>query len=538
MYDYVIVGAGSAGCVLANRLSARATSRVALIEAGGPDDKVEIRIPAAFSKLFKTRFDWAFETVPQGELGGRALYWPRGKVLGGSASLNAMMWIRGHRDGYDAWVEAGCPGWGYDDVLPYFHRVERRLGGNPAVPSRRVDRQVCHRVYGEAGPQYVTDLRDPNESTRAFLRACAQDGLGRLADVNLPDNEGFGPAPVTQHRGRRWSAADAYLRPARRRPNLTVLTGAHATRVLFDGRRATGVEYVDAAGARHTVTAAREVVLAAGAVGSPQLLLLSGIGDPDQLREHGIPLVVPSAEVGRNLQDHLAAGVIRSCPKPVTLVGVDRQPRQLARYLLARRGPLTSNVAEAVAFVRTDPALAAPDVELVFAPVPFLDHGLTPPAGHGVTIGVILLRPASRGSLRLASADPFAAPAIDPGYLREPRDLTTLVAGMRRAQRLFSMPALAPYAGSRLLPDGDVITDEDIASFVRDRAETLYHPVGTCRMGEDLDAVVDLELRVRGVDGLRVADASVMPVITHGHTNAPTMMIAERAAELIRPPGR
>ncbi|MQY10164.1 putative GMC-type oxidoreductase [Streptomyces sp. RB5] len=526
MYDYVIVGAGSAGCVLAERLSADGRTRVALLEAGGPDDRREMHIPAAFPKLFKTDADWDFDTVAQSALAGRRLYWPRGRVLGGSSTLNAMMWVRGHRQGYDAWLKAGCPGWGYDDVLPYFHRIENRIGANPAAgPGAR--------VYGEGGPLYVEDLRSPNVTTAAFLDACEHTGLPRLPDANVADNEGCAQTTVSQHRGRRWSAADAWLKPALRRPNLDVRTGAHATRLLFDGRRATGVEYRDEHGETRSVTVRGEILLAAGAVGSPHLLLRSGIGDPGHLAEHGVDVVADAPEVGRNLQDHLSVGVSRHCPRPVTLVGADADVRQLARYFLARRGPLTSTVAEAVAFWRSDPALPAPDVEFVYGPAPFIDHGLEPPAGHGITIGAVLLSPASRGTVRLASADPLAPPDIDPGYLTDPADLAVLAAGVRRAQQLYTAPSLAPYAGDPIEPAAVELTDDELTAFVREQAETLYHPVGTCRMGDDSGAVVDPALRVRGVTGLRVADASVMPLIPHGHTNAPTMMIAERAAELI-----
>ncbi|WP_067458802.1 GMC family oxidoreductase [Actinomadura macra] len=512
-YDYVIVGAGSAGCALAARLSEDASVRVALLEAGGPDDKSEIRVPAAFSKLFKTECDWDYTTVKQPELGGRELYWPRGKVLGGSSSLNAMMWTRGHRDDYDGW---DVPGWAYDDVEPYFRRLEGRVGRNEGG------------VYGTSGPVTISEQRSPNQTTRAFLAACAARGLTRLPELNGPSNEGYAQSPVSQKRGRRWSSADAYLHPAGRRPNLAVVTGAHVSRVLVEDGRAVGVDY---GGER--VTARREVVLSAGAVGSPHLLMLSGIGDPDHLREAGVEPVLDLPEVGRHLQDHLSVAVIRRCPRKVTLTGAESLPN-IIRYLVLRRGPFTSNLGEAVIFTRTDPALTAPDIELIFAPAPFVAHGLTPPTEHGVTVGVVLLRPGSAGRITLASADPADPPAIDPGYLTHEDDLNRLMFGVRYAEELLATEPLKAYVGDCMEPYESAEDDEALARYIRGHSETLYHPTGTCRMGADAGSVVDPSLRVRGIDGLRVADVSVLPQITRGHTNAPAIMIGERAADLIR----
>ncbi|MEV6981234.1 GMC family oxidoreductase N-terminal domain-containing protein [Sphaerisporangium sp. NPDC051017] len=511
-YDYVIVGAGVAGCVLANRLSADPAVRVALLEAGGADRRMEIRVPAAFSKLFKTRHDWNYTTAKQTEMSGRELYWPQGRTLGGSSSINAQMWVRGHRADYDGW---NLPGWSYDEVLPYFRRSERRVGSNRGE------------VYGTGGPLLVSELRDPNETTLAFLSACEEAGMARLEELNGPSNEGFSQTPVLQDRGRRWSAADAYLRPAMSRPNLTVLTAAEARRVLLDGTgRATGVEY----GEGRRVTAGREVIVTAGAVGSPRLLMRSGIGDPDELRAAGVEPRHELPGVGRNLMDHLAAGVVVECPVPVTLATAET-PGNLARYLFGRRGPLSSNVGEAVAFLRTSPEEPAPDIELIFAPVPFVDHGLTPPSGHGLTIGAILLRPESRGRVILAEG---GGVVVDPCYLTAEADVRRLVAGLKRARALLETAALRPYAGRPMRPYGGETTDEELARYAREAAETLYHPAGTCKMGIDDDAVVDPTLRVIGVPGLRVADVSVMPSLNRGHTQAPTVMIAEKAADLIR----
>jgi choline dehydrogenase len=518
-FDYLVVGAGPAGCVLAHRLSADPECSVALLEAGGPDTAREIRVPAAFSRLFTTEYDWNYRTVPQSGLGGRELYWPRGKTLGGSTSINAQMWVRGHRADYDGWA-GDCDGWGYAEVLPYFLRAERRHRGTPGG------------VYGTEGPLWISELRSVNPATTAFLGACAEIGLRRLAELNEAENDGFAPTPVTQRRGRRWSAVDGYLRPAIRRTNLSVLTHAHATRIEFDGDRATGVTYRDANGATRTLTARREVILCGGAVNSPQLLMLSGIGDPETLRAVGVEPRHALPGVGANLQDHLAAGVIVHCPRPVTMFTAE-SAGQLARFLLLRKGMLASNVAEAVAFAHSEPGLPAPDLELIFAPSAYLDHGQTPPTGHGISIGIILLQPESRGRITLASAEPTQPPVIDPGYLSAGSDLRRLVAGVRLAERLLVTEAMRGYVGAPMAPYPGQVDDATLARHIRERAETLYHPVGTCRMGAGPDAVVDTALKVRGLQGLRVVDASVIPRITRGHTMAPTYMIAERAAELI-----
>ncbi|MFN2517717.1 MAG: GMC family oxidoreductase [Jatrophihabitantaceae bacterium] len=513
-YDYVIVGAGSAGCVLANRLSADPRIRVVLLEAGGPDRKREIKIPAAFPKLFHTAYDWELFTAKQQELAGRELYWPRGKTLGGSSSISAQMWVRGARADYDAWGA----GWTYDEVLPYFHRAERREGSNSA------------QTYGTDGPLWIEELRSPNPLRAAFFGACADAGMQRLPELNVPSIDGYAPTPVNQHRGRRWSAADGYLKPIRHRRNLTVLTDAPARRVRFDGKRAVGVLYRTGAGTIAEVTATREVIVSAGSVHSPHLLQLSGIGDPDMLRNADVEPLVAHPAVGRNLQDHLSTAVIMHSPDRVTLVNAEK-PTELVKFLTRRRGMLTSNIAEGVAFGRSDPSLAVPDLEFVFAPVPFIDHGQVKPPGHGITVGVILLQPDSRGSVTVRSADPSVAPQIDPGYLTAPRDLARIVQGVRQCQELFATSALRRHVSAQMEPGPG---ETDLEEFVRAQAETLYHPVGTCRMGADGDSVVDTELRVRGVDGLRIVDASVMPTIIRGHTHAPTVMIAEKGADLIR----
>ncbi len=513
-FDYIVVGAGSAGCVLAHRLSSDPAVQVALVEAGPPDRSLNIRIPPAFPKLFHTKYDWDLSTTSQPELKGRELYWPRGKTLGGSSSLNAMMWVRGARADYDVWPQ----GWSYAEVLPYFQRAENRIGSNGG------------QVYGTGGRLYIEELRDPSPLRAAFFAACDQGGFTRLNELNRPDIDGYAPTPVNQHRGRRWSAADGYLRPALKRPNLTLITGALVEKIILSGGRATGVMF-RSRGGRRSVTAAREIILSAGAVHSPHLLQLSGIGDPEVLRAAGIQTQVASPGVGTGLQDHLAVPVIMYTRDPVTLVGADKRPGELVKYLTRRRGQLTSNVGEAVLFGRSEPGLEHPDLEYIFAPVPFIQHGQVTPPGHGITIGVVLLQPESAGTVTVRSADPAFAPAIDARYLSSARDLSRLVAGVEQSRRLFATEAMAGHVTEVMMPASD---ETDLAQYVRSAAETLYHPTRTCRMGTDEAAVVDPELRVRGVDRLRVVDASVMPQIIRGHTHAPVVMIAEKAADLIR----
>ncbi|MET7330578.1 GMC family oxidoreductase N-terminal domain-containing protein [Nonomuraea sp. NPDC005650] len=508
-YDYVIVGAGSAGCVLANRLSADPGVSVALVEAGGQDDKLEIRMPAGFAKLFKTDYDWNYTTAKQSEMSGRELYWPRGRVIGGSSSLNAQMWVRGCERDYDQW---DIPGWSYGEVLPYFTRAEHRVGSNEGG------------VYGTAGPVYISELRSPNVTTAAFLKACEELGFTRLGELNGRSNEGYCPTPVTQNRGRRWSSADAYLRPAKARPNLHVITGATVDRVVFEGRRAIGIEHSGGA----QIKARSEVILSAGAIGSPYLLMRSGVGAPDELRDAGVTVVHELPEVGKNLQDHLSSGVFVECKQPVTLTKAE-SISNLLRYIVLRSGMLTTNVGEAVAFIKTSAEEPAPDIELIFAPVPFVDHGLAPPTGHGLTVGVVLLQPESRGRVGLNGRDAV----IDPGYLSAEADVKRLVAGLKTAKQVFATAAMKPWAGGPMAPYWAPESDEELARWVRERGETLYHPVGTCRMGTDDASVVDPSLRVRGVEGLRVVDVSVMPTLNRGHTHAPAIMIGEKAADLI-----
>ena len=516
MYDYVLVGAGSAGCVLADRLSASGAS-VLLLEAGGPDTRPEIHIPATFSRLFKTDADWAYHTVPQAEAAGREWFWPRGKVLGGSSAINAMIYIRGHRADYDGWAAGGCTGWGYSDVLPYFKRSE--------------DNAVWENAYhATGGPWRVEDPRSPNVLSRAFVEAAAQAGHDRNPDFNGAEQEGAGLYQVNQRGGRRDSAATAFLRRAMRRPNLSVETGAHVTRVTVEGGRASGVAYRQG-GVRRRAVASREVVLCGGAVNTPQLLMLSGIGPAAHLREYGIRVVADRHEVGQNLQDHPIAGVRWASREPVSLLGAEAMG-QVARYLALRRGMLSSNVAEAGLFAHVRPG-PVPDLQFHVAPSLFYEHGFQQPDAHGFSLGPTLVTPRSRGEVALASGDAADHPRIDPRYFSEPSDLDVMVEGVKMAREIAAQEAYARFRGHEMDEMAEAQTDREIRRTVRHTAETLYHPVGTCRMGPDADSVVDLALRVRGVDGLRVADASVMPTIPNGNTAAPTVMIGERAADFV-----
>lgn len=505
MFDYIVVGAGSAGCVLAARLTERPDTSVLLIEAGPPDRKREIHIPAAFSKLFRTEVDWNFSTDPQAHLNGRSLYWPRGKTLGGSSSINAMIYVRGARADYDAWRDMGNAGWGFDDVLPMFKAAEHTTGG----------------------PLHVEPLRCVNPLTRAFLDACEAEGIAKNPDFNGETQAGAGLYQVTQKNGARASAADAYLKPALRRGNLTVWTNVHVARVLMEEGRATGVEFfLKQAEERLKVRAAKEVILAAGAVGSPHLLLLSGIGPRRELEALKIPVVADLEGVGGNLQDHLNVGQSYRSTKPVSLSNAESIPN-LLKYIFRKTGPLTSNIAEAGAFVKSRPDLAECDLQLHFAPVYFVEHGFKNPPGHGFSLGAVLLTPKSAGRIYLRSADPREAPAMDPAYLSNEEDLAPLEAGLKLVRKLLESKVFDAYRGE------PVFELEAPASFIRAHAETLYHPVGTCKMGQDASSVVDARLQVHGVPGLRVVDASVMPRIVRGNTNAPVIMIAEKAARMM-----
>lgn len=534
MYDYVIVGGGSAGCVLAARLSEDAGVRVCLLEAGPADDSFMVRMPFGVIALMRSRRrNWRFRTEPEPHCAGRRMFWPRGRMLGGCSAVNAMCCTRGHRQDYDRWAALGNDGWSYAEVLPYFRRFENRERG--AGP-----------FHGSGGPYNVAELRDPNELSLAFVRAAVETGLPRSDDFNGARQEGAGLYEVMQKDGERCSNARAFLRTpgadgvaAVQRPNLTIFTGARAMRVLFDRRHAAGIA-CRYRGRAIEVRASQEVLLCGGTVNSPQLLLLSGIGPGDELARHGIPQVLELPGVGKNLQDHPDVLVVYEATRRVGYslgpLFAWRGARGLVDYLARRRGPFTSNLAEAGGFARSAPGLEAPDLQYHFLPVIQEQHGLRlrRSLGFGFSLHVCVLRPRSRGEIRLRSADPMADPAIQPNYLADPVDLETLVAGVRAARRILGAPAFDAYRGRELFPGAAARSDAAIEAFIRQRCETLYHPVGTCRMGVDGMAVVDPELRVRGVSGLRVVDASIMPTLIGGNTNTPTTMIAEKAADLIR----
>ena len=529
VYDYVIVGGGSAGCVLAGRLSEDAGCRVCLIEAGPPDRNPLIHIPAAlFALMSHPRLNWRYRTAPQRRMDGASVPVPRGRTLGGSSSINGMVYIRGHRSDYDDWAASGLDGWGWADVLPWFLKSERNASfSDPAL-------------HGQDGPLDVTFVPRLNPLGEAFVTAAESLQYRRNDDFNGVEQDGFGPHQVTQRNGRRCSAAAAFLAPARGRPNLDVLTGRAAAAVVFEGRRAAGV--VLAPGARgqaaRRIPARREVVLAAGAIASPQLLMLSGVGGGAALSALGIPVVRDLPAVGRNLQDHAAArsdfDALGTAAYGLSARALPRMAWSVVEYALARRGFWASNLIEFCGFLRTDPAYDRPDVQLVFIPGQRGEDGRPFGWGHGFSITAVLLRPKSRGTVSLASADPADRPVIDPDFFSEPGDLEALTDGFRVARRIVRCPAFDRWRGRERHPGPEIDDSDALRDWVRRNAATIFHPVGTCRMGADPDSVVDPELRVRGVDGLRVIDASVMPAIVGGNTNAPTIMIAEKGADLIK----
>jgi choline dehydrogenase-like flavoprotein len=525
-YDYVIAGAGPAGCVLATRLSADPSVSVLLLEAGPEDKDPYIHWPVGFYKMTSgTKNSWGYETVPLAHLDGRHMWYPQGRVLGGGGSINAQVFTRGNARDYDAWAEEeGCAGWSYREILPYFRRAED-------------NERFSNAWHGTCGPLGVSDLISPHAMSKVFVRAAQEAGLPYNPDFNGERQEGCGLYQVTQRNGRRCSCAIAYLRPAMARRNLTVRTGAQATRIVVEHARAVGVDYVDDQSEPQHARAEREVLVTSGAVGSPKLLLLSGIGPADELRALGIEPVHDLPGVGRNFQDHVDVYVISELNGPHSYNKHTRPHRQLwaaAQYYLFGSGPITSNLAEAGGFWFVDQDARSPDVQFHFLPGSGLEAGVSQLGEHGCTLNSCFLRPHSRGTVRLASADPSAPPLIDPNYFAEEYDRKISIGGFRLAREIMAQAAFRPFLRAERLPGREVKSDADLMAYARRHGKTDYHPVGSCKMGIDALAVVDPELRVHGLAGLRVCDSSIMPQLVSSNTNAPTIMIGEKAADLVR----
>jgi len=515
MYDYVIVGAGSAGCVLANRLSDDPDVRVLLLEAGPPDTSQNIHVPLGYLKLAGTEVDWDYHSAPEHECNGRRITLPRGKVLGGSSSVNAMVYIRGNRLDYDEW---GVPGWSAEDLIPYFIKAEDNERG-------------ASRWHGAGGPLPVSEERSGNLISHAFVDAGAQAGLARNEDFNGDAQDGVGMYQVTQRGGLRASAAVAYLHPVMERPNLTVMPYMLVQRVLFEGTRAVGVQ-ASQLGQVQELRAEREVILCGGAYNSPQLLMLSGVGPAEHLMMREIEVLLDQPAVGANLSDHPATQLVWTTPEPQSLL-LALEPAALEQYEATQTGPYASNLAEAGGFARVGADAPAPDIQFHVAPVHIVDEGMSDPQAHGVWVSPCLLTEHSRGAVRLASNDPTAKPIVHNAFYTAGDDMQRMIDGLRLTLDICAQPAMQPYCADPFnTPDGD--SDEALRAHVARTTFAIYHPVGTCRMGEDAGAVVDTQLRVNGLDGLRVIDASVMPVVPRGNTNAPTIAVAERAADLIR----
>lgn len=520
-FDYIIVGAGSAGCVLANRLSADPTKKVLLLEAGSKDTDMMIHMPAGVGKLISTdKVNWYYNTEEQEHMNNRSLFWPRGKVLGGSSSINGMIYIRGHGRDYDMWRQMGLSGWGFKDVLPYFRRAEGNENGNDDF-------------HGGDGPLGVTNHQNTNVLFDAFIEAGKQAGHPYTQDFNGAQQEGVGNYQLTIKNGQRCSAAKGYLVPALKRPNLEVITEAMTSRILFKDKRAIGVEYIQQQKIKQ-VYADVEVLLCGGAVNSPQTLMLSGIGDGEYLKKFGIDVVSDLPGVGQNMQDHLDVMIHTECLQPITLHSQMNPLRALKtglQYILTKKGLGTSNGLEAGAFLKTRPELEMPDIQIHFLAAIMKDHARGESGGHGFTTHVCQLRPESKGFIGLHSTDPFQHALIQPNYLESQTDRDVMREGLRIGREILEQPAMAAYTGKEQAPGSHIQSDDDIDAWIRDNAETIYHPVGTAKMGNDSKAVVDERCRVRGVEGLRVVDASVMPTLIGGNTNAPTIMIAEKISD-------
>ena len=523
-YDYIVVGAGAAGCAVANRLSEDPNVHVAILEAGPKDSSPLIHMPAGFTKLVGEKVNWQFKTTEQKQVNNRNMHYPQGRTLGGSTSINAMIYIRGHRLDYDEWEELGNKGWGYDGVLPYFKKSEN-------------NERFVNDYHGQGGPVNVADQVQHNPLTRAFVRSAQEAGIPYTPDHNGAQQEGVSYYQVTQRNVRRESAATAYLHAYKHRKNLTVITDAWASRILVENGSAVGIEYLHKRKEKRTLYANAEVVLSAGAVNSPKLLLLSGIGPADELKALGVDVVHDLPGVGKNFQDHMDVYIAAECSQPVSYNGEDRWDKAVRhgiQYLLYKTGPVTACVAEAGCFVKSSDEVRSPDIQIHCLPAYVVDHGRKRIKGHGITINTCNLRPKSIGSVSLRSTNPLDAPAIDPNFLDDPYDWKISIEGFKWGRKILSSPSFKPFIKGELLPGVETQTDEQIKDYIRKWSKTDYHPVGSCKMGTDDMAVVDPQLRLHGISRLRVIDASIMPTLISGNTQAPSIMVGEKGAAIMK----
>ncbi len=524
MYDYIIVGAGAAGCAVAHRLSEDPDVNVLLLEAGGPDKNPLIHMPAGFTKLVGEKVNWCFKTAPQKHVNNREMHYPQGRTMGGSTSINAMIYIRGHRADYDHWRDIGNAGWGYDDVLPYFKVSEN-------------NERLFDEYHGSGGPLNVAEQTQYNPLTKAFVRSAQEAGLAYNPDVNGAEQDGVTFYQVTQRNVRRESAATAFIKPIMDRKNLTVITKAQAIKIIVEGKKAVGIEYLRNGRSTETARANREVILSGGAVNSPRLMLLSGIGPGKELKALGIDVVHDLPGVGKNFQDHMDVYIAAECSQPVSYNGEDvgwRMIRNGIQYLTTKTGPVTACVAEAGCFIRSREDVVSPDIQIHCLPAYVVDHGRMRIKGHGVTINTCNLRPKSIGDVTLKSKDPGEAPAINPNFLADPYDIQVHLAGVRWGRKILASPSFQQYIKGEYLPGEDKQSDEELIEYMKKWSKTDYHPVGSCKMGDDKMAVVDTQLRVHGMEGLRVIDASIMPTLISGNTQAPSIMIGEKGAAIVK----
>ncbi len=522
-FDYIVLGAGSAGCAVASRLSEQSSNRVLLLEAGPKDRNVWIHIPIGYYRNILSPLSWGYETEPDEGIAGRSLIWPRGKVLGGTSSINGLVYIRGQKQDYDHWRQLGNKGWGYEEVLPFFKKAEHQERG-------------ADDFHGVGGPLKVSDIPDKREVCDAFIRAAVEAGIPHNDDFNGAEQEGVGPFQTTSFNGRRCSSYVGYLKPVRDRANLHVESDAMALKILFDGKRATGISYRQN-GVDKTVSARREIIVSGGAINSPQLLQLSGVGPAALLQEHGINVVHDLPGVGADLQDHYQSRLVVRLNRPLSVNdevnSIARKAWTGLRYILFREGPMTFGAGHVCVFTKVLPQSATPDMQIHFIPFSATKLGGELHPFPGVTVSVCQLRPESRGEVMIKSADPLVHPRITPNYLSTEYDRQIIVQGLKEARRIVSQPAFADYVEMEHEPGDEAASDEALLAFAREKGNTIFHPTSTCRMGDDDRAVVDDRLRVRGVDGLRVADASIMPTVVSGNTNAPAIMIGEKCAHMI-----